>query len=186
MDINTQQVQSTVAQVASEYAAAEAARGEQEAAEAALLERIISMVGPALPAISSRQVIEYRCRQGEDGVRLRSKDRALRVEGGPEDVREHRDASSGTTSGAALMLLSDGTWERWTYEGSWSIWQDSTSHYAVTRRPLTTLEVARKYDLDDVLETILKALDAAKGTRATATRAAQERATKLRALLALL
>lgn len=179
--------------VAANAATLKDAIAEEQAAEAALLDRMVAAVGPgALAAIASRPVIRETVRWHANNTYTSSSEtradwRGVRMEGKAIPEEDHPRANDGGYEGDSLWLLPDGSWRRLRYSGSWSRWQGATSQWEAKVEALTTAQVAEVYELEPLVERLHAALDAAaKG--ATPARAAQAkaRAAKLAALLALL
>jgi hypothetical protein len=153
-------------------------------AEAELLTRVVEAVKPALRAVSTRRRITERTfwpdRACPETV-YTAGPAALRVHGsGPKE--DYPRANRGSIEGTDLFLNPDGTWTETTYSGSWSRWQGEGSSWDAEAKVLTAHEVAKAYDVDDVIKAIGEALTKAKGTREKPTARALDRAAKVRAV----
>jgi len=191
--------------VAGNLTAHEEAIAEERAAAAALLARVVDLARPGRRAVSSRPLIcEDWEERDEEGYRLDDAEpRTERAdwaglylgEGrpGPERVdrwRNGQEQTRGTWGGTDLFLLPDGTFRTLTYSGTWSRWQGASSPWiAEEEEPEIEEIVAAKWapSLSQIVKTLAAALTKeAEGGRVKATKAARDRAERLRALAALL
>lgn len=162
-------------QVAEAHADHEIAKAEINAADAALIERLVAIVTPALPALTSRVQIDETPDGGETfaawrGVYLNFTNLSV----GP-------GLSSDRYRGVDLFLTEYGTFIELTYTG-----RTATGWTSSTRLP-NFAEVGAEYDGEDVAKALLKALEAAAAGNLTK-RAEQLRtkAARIQAIVALL
>lgn len=188
--INT--IAARVPQIIADHAAAAAAHEEMIAAEGALLDRVIAIVRPAIQAVGDRPRISSASSGGSNGCNPWSEtERAdwrglCTSDGKPGPTRDTRgDDNTGTYGGFDLFLQADGTWCELAYEGAWSRWQGAVSSWSTSAKLLTSVEVARDYDVDEIVAQLCQAVTAA-GSREKATAKAKERAAKLAAVVLLL
>jgi hypothetical protein len=187
------QVAARVPQIVADHAAASAAHEEMIAAEAMLLDRLVAIVRPAIQAIGTRPRISSASSGGNNGCNPWSEEeraawRAISAasDAKPGPTRDKRgDENMGSYGGSDLFLLADGTWCELAYEGTWSNWQGATSSWTASSKALTTIEVARAYDVDEVVARLCQVVTEA-GSRAKSTAKAKARAEQLQALVVLL
>jgi len=185
-----QDLSAKIARVAEQHAVFKGAIADERDAEAELLERLIAMLRPALPAVSTKpilsQVTRWHGNVSTSTQDNRAEWRGLRVQGDGAEYDHPRD-NAGSYKGTDLYLRSDGTWCELAYSGNWSRWQGATTEWTSELSILSSREVADQYDLAPIVETLVGAIDqqlTGSTTKRTAT--ASERAKKLRALAALL
>ncbi len=187
------QIAGRVPQIVADHAVADAAHEDLIAAEAALLDRLAALVRPAIPAVGDRPVTLAASSDGKDGCNpwsntARAPWRGISAasDAKPGPTRDKRgDDNTGTYGSCDLFLRADGTWCELTYEGTWSNWQGALSSWLATEKVLTSAEVAREYDVDEIVGRLCQVMTAA-GSRAKATAKAKDRADQLRAVVVLL
>ena len=175
------------AEVASEHDAELAARRAEQEAEAAVLDAAVVAVKPALKALSG-SILQRSWASGQSTDKARHgatyhPEQGIRVAGGPAEEDAPRD-TAGSYEGAALYLLTDGTFAvvRWT--GEWSRWQGAgdTVEGELTVLQGDALEVFRAgWKLDEILASLSTAL-VKHASNKPPTKAMQERADRLAAL----
>lgn len=176
--------------VAAQHEEHQAALAALAAEEAALLDRVVEIVRPALRALSSRPLVGQRTcwpdRVSTATADTRADWRGVRLAGdGPDE--DHPRANDGAYEGTDLYLRPDGTWSRLRYSGTWSRWQGATSEWEAEVEVLATAQVVRTYEVADLVRALLAACERQLAGNATArTAAARQRAAKLAALVALL
>lgn len=173
-------------------AAATAAKQNELEAQTALVTRILEMLRPAVRALGTRPLIADSYRSGADdvtrgekragwrGICLTGKPRPSRRRGGGEDT-------NGSYEGEDIFLREDGQLIALVYSGHWDNWQGHHNEWQATEGERTVEEFCRDWanaEPEQLLEDIVKLMDKA-GDRARATEAANRRADKFRALLAL-
>jgi len=190
--------------VASNLTAHEDAISQERAAAVALLGRAVELARPGLRAVSSRPLVCEDWEDRDDGFQLDDEEpRTERADWaglylgdgrpGPERVdrwRQGQEQTRGTWGGTDLFLLPDGTFKSLSYSGTWSRWQGSSSPWMADEAD-EEIEavVAAKWapsggqSVKRLAEALQKELD---GGRQKATKAALDRAERLRALAALL
>lgn len=190
MDQTVTTLDNLARRVATQHDAMAAAITDERHAAAEVLARAVEVARPALRAISSR-VLQERRTFWPTSVETATEEtyhdvRGLRLAGdGPE--RDHPRANDGAIEGEDLLLLDDGRFVRLTWSGSWTRWQGRSSESRSELEILTLAEVVAGWDLDEILAALAKALEAQLSGRAEkTTKAATERAEKLRAVAALL
>jgi hypothetical protein len=179
-----------LASLAAEAAAADAATEAALDAEAALLDKILAMVRPAVRACGARiktsDSYSFQLDQ-PDADALDTHIRGICVDGPQDSVgpsrRHHLTGNTGPYGGSDLVLTADG-WARLVYEGRWSQWQGSASWWVARKEPLTSRDVACVADVASVVRRLSDALAAADPIAKTRRQTA--RAEQLRAVLALL
>lgn len=175
-------------QVAQLARAREAAISAERDAEAAILERAVDLIRPALPAISGRIPIAYREQVGAPRPAEVTYSQTYRglclVDGYGKDGS---DIEGGRYFGERLYLLLDGSLLCLRREGHWTEEEDGTSEWAVVEdRPLSPREAMDEYALAECLEPMFHALDRPSRALVEPIRKTQERTEKLRAILTLL
>ena len=178
------------AQVSSEYEASVDAIAARNRAEAELLDALIAKVKPALRALSSRIQADERV-FWPDNTRSASEktwraERGLCVAGDDLARYDYPRANRGSFEGTGLWLLTDGTFAKITYSGSWSRWQGEGMEWLSKLEPRAVVDVAAEYDVGRIVSAIAEALDKQLGTREKTVKTATERAEKVRALASLL
>jgi hypothetical protein len=187
-----EQIKAKADRVAAEHADVLAAKDAEEAAEAALLEKVVEAVRPALRALASRVKTADRVEHFADVDRQRETEtlatwRGLCLTGTPGPLRDNPRDNRGSYEGSDLFLLVDGTFVELAYGGSWSRWQGSSWGWKTTERTMTIAEVAHEYKLEPIVEALSEALDQhTQGGRPARAKAMRERAAKLAALVALI
>ena len=166
---------------------------DETIAEATVLERIVGIVRPNLPAISSviqsEETLSYRGSGGTLPTTKRAffSERGVCVhDGGPcKDVPR---ADAGAYEGESLFLLTDGTFAQVTYSGRWSRWQGAGEQWqASPPRRMSLAEVASEYEIEGILSTLRKRLhEYAEGKISVRADQARTRAARLMAMLNLM
>jgi hypothetical protein len=181
--------------VAAEYEAARAAKEAELSAEAALMKQVYALAKPALRALSRRPRTSETTAWVDNAVPRTTFTLApwsgLLVAGGV--VEANAGANAGAYEGEALYLLPTGEVVVVRYSGHWSRWQGASRRWESTeeRLPgLTTeegaLALARRMDVEALVERIAKALKDAAGAKTGAIAASKARLAKLEAVTALL
>jgi len=180
----------TAATVATQHEAFTAALATENESEAALLERIIGTVKPALRALAS-QIKKYDfSTSGNNGCNPVHRYDTFDEVGVMlvDDFSRDKDATGneGTYGGSRLYLLSDGRLAEVDREGTWSCWQGAADTYTATLKTVDAAYVVRTYHLTDIIEALnTKLEEQIKGSKGKRTKAATERAAKLAALTTL-
>jgi hypothetical protein len=186
-----------IASVAAEAREADAAREQLEAAQAALLERVIASVRPALRALGTRPLVAQHVAHHADvnhngGVRTEERypSRCVCIsEGEPGPMEDTPRANEGTYHGEDLFIREDGTLIGLTYSGSWSRWQGSswgwTAEITEYVSPLEAI-AAGWARVDAYVRNLAAAVVKAEGSRKNAIAANRARAEQLTAIVALL
>jgi hypothetical protein len=161
MSIPLDSLAATATKVAELHSAHHSASASLADKEAALLEHIVSLVRPAIGALSSRIVVSSRTtwpdNTGTATKIMRGSVKGVRVLGdGPKE--DHPRANDGAYGGEDLWLLSDGTWSRVRYSGTWSRWQGATITWRGETSSLSPQEVVEKYSVEDIAESLLSSL----------------------------
>lgn len=191
-------IETLTLEVAAVHAEHEAASKLAVDADAALLERVVAMIKPALPALASRVQISSRTTGLADADRERTTDayadwRGVYVKlteyaAGPERERLFPRANDGDYVGVDLFLDVDGRFYELEYAGRWSKYQSSTSGWEARVRPMALSEVADEYDGEEIAKALLGSLErtqqGALGKRAEQLRAKAARLQAVAALLA--
>lgn len=183
--------------VAAEAEEADAAREQLEAAQAALLERAIASVRPALRAIGTRPLVAWHVAHHADvnhngGVRTEERypSRCVCIsEGEPGPMEDTPRANEGTYHGEDLFIREDGALIGFAYSGSWSRWQGSAWGWTAEITEYTTPAEAIAAGwtrVDAYVKNIVEAVTKAEGTRQNAIVANRARAEQLNAIVALL
>jgi hypothetical protein len=180
----------TAATVAKDHEAFTEAIDTQNAAEAALLGRIIETVKPALRALASRIVKLDRSTSGQNGCNPVEQKEYFDERGvclvDAFDREKDTTGNEGTYGGSRLYLLDDGRLAEVDREGTWSQWQGAWSGYEATLTIVDATTAQRHYHLTDMVEALnTKLEEQAKGSKAKRTKAAQARAEKLAAVASL-
>jgi hypothetical protein len=176
--------------VEAQHGALVAAIDEEATAEAALLERVVELVRPALKALSSRlkagERVWWPTSTETASEKTYHEEHGILVDGtGPE--RDFPRANDGAISGQDLALLEDGTFAVLDWSGNWARWQGRSSeeHSTLTRLPVADVLVG--WDVETIARALVDRLERhAAGKAPTTTRTAADRAEKLRAVVALL
>jgi len=175
-----------VAEVAAEATAA--VEAEQQA-EAELLTRVVGLVKPALRALGTRPKVAYytwwvgTVRADEEYKFLPTRALYLAPDDKPGPAR--RGYNDGCYEGRDLFLGEDGLFYTLTYSGHWSNWQGSGSKWEAQMTRREPLWVVQKYELDGIINTVTRALQA-QSTAKRPTAAALARAERLNAVLKLI
>jgi hypothetical protein len=160
----------------------------ERAAEAALLERVVAEVRPALRAICGKIQRGHRWWQQstpEAGEEARwFTERGVWLDGGLE--KDCPQANDGAYGGDGLYLLEDGHFARVRYSGNWSRWQATSSEWQAELGVLDLDSVVKQYDVEPLVDVLLAAIDKQLATRPDRTKAARERAATLAAVTTLL
>jgi hypothetical protein len=177
----------TAAAVATEHEAFTVAVNTQNAAEAALLERIVETVKPALRALASGiKSRDYQTagRNGCNPVHTYDTfpERGVCLVDGYTSSKDE-SGNRGSNEGSRLYLLDDARLAEVAREGTWSRWQGEADTYEATLTIVSAAEAVARYELTDMVSTISTKLEEqAKGSKVKRTKAATERAAKLAAL----
>jgi hypothetical protein len=177
-------------QVAEQSAELESAIDAERSAEAAVLERAITLAKPALKAVCSRVVRKDHDTSGRDGCHrveiVEHFDRqGIALYTGIKRVRDET-GNSGHYLGDKLVLWADGTLSRLEASGSWSLWQGSWDRLDYEERPVTPREAMDEYELSGLLESLAGSLrQQLTGKAPEKAKAARARAEKLDAILEL-
>ena len=190
-EILSTQIAALVPTVASQAEAHEAAVQASHGAGAALLERVVQLVKPALRPLSTRPVVSSRTFWPDRIQTATEETRAswsgVLLAGSTGPGEDFPNANQGTYEGQALYLLPDGTFRWLTFSGTWSRWQGVSSEWETTAADLSMAEVVHRYSLADLLAKLLEVLQQeADGKRPERTAAATARAVKLQSIVALL
>jgi hypothetical protein len=181
----------TATTVAKDHEAFTEALSRETQAEAALLERIIVTVKPALRALASRITKEDYATSGRNGCNPVSR-RSYFDERGvcvvdAFDREKDETGNRGSYGGSRLYLLDDGRLAEVDREGTWSCWQGEADVYTATLTVVVAAEAVRHYHLTDMIEAInTKLAEQVKGEKAKRTKAAHARAEKLAAVASLM
>lgn len=192
-DDTIQKIAQQAPAVADEHAALEAAAAESDTAEAALLASVIEAVRPALRALASRVLVgevthgagSHLCRTSKTYASWRG----VLVAGDDEAEDDDSRQNDGAYEGTGLYLDTEGILREVSWSGHWSRWQGSTRRAEGAERRVTPYSVVQEWQAGTVatiVESLSRALAAQNGTRGKATKAATERASRFRALAALL
>lgn len=187
-------IETLTLEVAAVHAEHEAASKLAVDADAALLEHVVALIEPALPALTSRVQISSRtdglATDREDTTDIFADWRGVYVKlteyaAGPERVTPR--ANDGAYAGVDLFLDVDGRFYELEYAGRWSKYQSSTSGWEASVRPMALSEVADEYDGEEIAKVLLGSLErtqqGALGKRAEQLRA---KAARLQAVVTLL
>lgn len=186
-------IESLAATVAAQDTAFRAALDAEHQAYAATLDAVVAKIRPALRAISSRIRVEHKewwvgRTRTDDSSRYHDM-RGVCVsdtQAGPGRGSCPGDQNRGTYTGYDLFLLQDGTWCELKYSGAWTRWQGEDESWEAEVTPVTTADVARDWQDSGILEHLTAALQRqADGGKPARTKAATERAERLRAVAAL-
>lgn len=176
--------------VAAQHEEHQAALAALAAEEAALLDRVVGIVRPALRALSSRPLVGSRtCWHGASTSTSthRADWRGVRLAGSDGPDEDHPRDNDGAYEGSDLYLRPDGTWTQLAYTGTWSRWQGATCEWEAEAVTLTVAQVVAEYEVADLVRALLAACERQLAGNATArTAAARQRAATLAALVALL
>jgi len=185
------------ASVAAEAAEANAAREQLEAAQAALLDRVIASVRPALRAIGTRPLVACHVAHHADvnhngGVRTEERFpfRCVCIsDGEPGPMEDTPRANEGAYHGEDLFVREDGALIGFTYSGSWSRWQGSSWGWTaeITQYPTPAEAIAAGWrNVDAYVKNLAAAVAKAEGSRKNAIAANRARAEQLTAIVSLL
>ncbi len=174
--------------VATEHRDHEAARGELMEVEAALLDKLVMTVKPALPALCSKLVKRERSYYVQPMQREAEIDyheeRGVILAGGREKRR--LDQKRGLFEGEALALLRTGAWARLTYTGAWSQWEREDALEETTLACLDSRAVVAAWDVGEIISALEVALKGqAEGSRKKRTQEIRERVAAVAALVKL-
>ena len=192
--IDLQKLQEQALTVAAQHEEYTAALTAEQQAEAALLDATVEAIRPALRALASKIRTGYRSWWiGTTDIDSRSEysdTRGLYVgdgTAGPGRSNPGRDENRGAHAGYDLFVTTDGKWLELEYSGHWSRWQGEGDEWSATERQLTSAEVAREYNVPQILGAIQSALERQlQGEKPKRTAAARERAERVAALVTLL
>lgn len=170
--------------VAADDAANQTARRDLDAARADLLASVVTVVRPALRALSSRVARTWtKTREGEAsepapwrGIRLLGE--------GPLTVG---NASRGAVRGRSLYLSSEGALVSCSYVGRWSKVEGEVSFWRLESSPVSALgAVEDGWDAELAMRALADALDhQLEGAKPERTRAMRERAERINAVAVL-
>ena len=180
----------TAATVATQHEEYQAALGTQHEAEAALLERIIETVKPALHALACQIKSHDYSTAGRNGCNPVHTYDTFTETGvclvDDYDRSKDETGNRGTYGGTRLYLLSDGRLAEVEREGTWSCWQGEPESYTAELEVVDAAYAVARYELTDMIEVLTAKLDEQiKGAKPTRTKAARSRAEKLAALATL-
>ena len=177
-------------EVAEATQAHEAAITAERAAEAALLERVIALVKPALPSLVSRLVAHSYETSGRNGCNPVHRYAYHEPRGvvlvDAYDKEKDETGNRGALGGWRVVLLADGTLAKVEREGSFSHWQGEPDEWESTLTGLTVEEAVGLVDVEAVVEGLGEALRKQRASRPEATARAEGRRRTLEALAALL
>lgn len=168
----------------------EAIAAERDAS-AKTLERVIQVVKPAIRAISSRIKCRDDSTSGRNGCNHVEEieyhtQMGFKLAGGVSQDKDET-GNRGSYGGIALYLLTTGELAHVEFDGTWSNWQGEWDRLSSTLEIIDATEAMNRYDIDDCLQELVKALkEQVSGKATAASKAARERATKLSALAALI
>ncbi len=181
----------TAATVATEHEAFTAAVNTQNAAEAALLERIVETVKPALRALACQIKSRDYSTGGRNGCNpVHTYDTFAErgvclVDGYDHDKDE--TGNRGTNGGSRLYLLDDGRLAEVEREGTWSCWQGEADTWEAELTIISAADAVARYELADIVGTLnAKLEEQLRGSKQVRTKAAQARAEKLAAVASLM
>ncbi len=179
------------AEVAGAHTAYLAALLAERDANTALLDEVVSVIKPALPALVSRVITGCVM----SGAGTTTSDAGWRGVPLLTDTGEAfgkprtdgaKDATRGRFSGRTLYLSMDGTFIELDFTGSWSLVGGEVSQWTATARPLQAFAVTDQWDVDAVLDRIAAVLRQQKlGAKDERTDAIAARAQRLQALVKL-
>ena len=172
-----------------------AAKSRQEAweatraAEAKVVQAVLTIVGPALPALGSRIEKHWYETAGRNGCHPVSREEWFEERGLllDDDWADEPDETGnrGGFGGARLYLLSDGRLAVVRREGTWSRWQGEADEWTAELIVVAPRKVVEDYDLvESVLRPLRNAL--AEQARGNSGRRAEELAREIAKLEAIL
>jgi hypothetical protein len=180
----------TAATVATEHEEYQGALSVQSEAEAALLERIVETVKPALRALACQIKSKDYSTAGRNGCNpVHTYDTfpergVCLVDGYDHDKDE--TGNRGTNGGSRLYLLNDGRLAHVEREGTWSCWQGEPDTWEAELTIITAADAVKRYELAGIVEALnTKLVEQANGNKAKRTKAAKARAEKLAAVASL-
>lgn len=177
------------ATVAADLQEHEAVRDELETAEAALLDKLLARVKPALPALCSKLVKRdrnYYVQAGKRGHDIEHHAERGVILAGDGPTRKQRTEHGGTYEGVHLALLESGSWGELVYAGSWSKrgTQSDSDTRKNTLRVMDSRTVAHEWHVDEIIEGLDEALEKqATDTRKKRTEELRERLAAVVALV---
>lgn len=187
-------IRATAEKVAANHADLELAGAELRDARAALLRERLEEVRPAARALASPVGIALAGSPGENTVIRPAGWRGLYLAGsGPQAVGraavQTPGAPRGTVhergryAGTRLLLRDDGRLVELSYDGPWSSVPGEVSSWTAAAREVEPEEVAGRYKLEEILESLGIALhEQAKSRRAATAADLRAKAARLRAL----
>lgn len=187
-------IQRLVPMVARDMEAYVQARAEEAEAHRQLLERVLSLVAPALKALSTTLRVSHVRRY--DAARREFDElngtaalgerelRGVHLAGDTAPRQDVPKAPSGAYLGRGLWVLEDGRLVRLTYRGTWSQSAEDAARWEADVHLTDAAEAVRQFRVDEVVERLHAGLS--RHNRQEATQAAHQRATLVRAILTLL
>ena len=186
-------------QVASEHKDYEMAIDRELAAEAELLDAIITRIKPALPALGGRWKRAERCYSNDAGTHLWEETdwydfRGVSVAGEGLEKTPEESAGRGSISGDRLVLITKqaggydpGDLVRIKYQGRWSRCRGDGDKWESQAHIVAAENALAEYGLDRIIKSLVekltKQVDGKKGKRAEQARARAERLSALAKLL---
>jgi hypothetical protein len=188
---NLTKLQQDAETIATEIDAATEALTERQQAEAALLDRVIALIRPAIRAIGTRPMVAYKTTGHADVNRHRSSEerydyRVLNItpyRWGPA-LDNPRD-NQGVYEGRDLGLREDGVLVKFVYFGDWSRWQGSSWGWETEITEYTSASAAMAdgwIDVEVYIAEIADEIKKAVGSREKTTKSNQKRAQWLSAV----
>lgn len=179
--------------VAEQHEAMQQAYASESEAKAELLRAVIEAVKPGLPALGSRVPQSYTINGHADCNKQREKTSYFDdiycgiVVAGEGLQRDNPRDNRGSYEGSHLILSHDGVLYELSYFGDWSKWQGSSWGWEAELAAIDEGEAVDSFNLEEIVSSLSEALDAQlSGNAKKRTKAATERADKLRALAQLL
>jgi hypothetical protein len=192
--VAVQQITSLAPVVAAAHDECMKTRNEEEAAEAALLAKVLEIVKPSLRAVSKRVVSVSYESGGRDGCHPVSRVEYHDVQGvmvyNAYSTEEDGSGNRGTYVGTRLYVSRDAQLFEVERAGSWSHWQGEASEWTSTVTPVTCLGAARDYGINVILDrlaaTLSERVDESLKEVAQRTQHMRARAERIRVILALM
>lgn len=196
------ELQALVGKAQAAFQAHEAAKSEEHEARRRVLEQLVPLLTPVLPALvadlqvglmrlagDTSGVTEDRADiASENGVRLR----ALHLAGDRSARKDLQASEAGQYVGSSLVLLEDGRLAELRYQGTWKKASPRTppgeqlAYWAAELRVVDAAHAARAWRLDDILTGLQKALTFHNTNRVKAAGATKTRAMRTEDLAKLL
>jgi len=188
------ELQDLSSRVESGFAKFRGVRKEEDDAKRQLLERVVEIVRPALPALAIGLRVSHVRRYNPERTEF-SELNALGQAGGVDlrgvhvagDTAPRQDlpkASSGALLGSALYLLEDGRLTECSYGGRWSKTAEVAAEWEAKFSIIDAGQAMAAWRLEDVLHKLHEAL--ARHDREKASQASQGRTARIHAVLTLL